>query len=75
MRGNTDKANIEVKLALQDNPLDAASHFLLGCLLERKGEHDQAIVAFQRTVALDPTNPDALYNLGTMLLLPRLTSW
>jgi Flp pilus assembly protein TadD len=68
MKGNTDKANLEVKLALQDNPLDAASHFLLGCLLERKGEHDQAIVAFQRTVALDPTNPDALYNLGTMLL-------
>ena len=63
-----DKANLEVKLALQDNPLDAASHFLLGCLLERKGEHDQAIVAFQRAVALDPTNPDALYNLGTMLL-------
>jgi len=68
MRGNTDKANLEVKLALQDNPLDAASHFLLGCLLERKGEHDQAIVAFQRAVALDATNPDALYNLGTMLL-------
>jgi len=68
MRGSTDKANLEVKLALQDNPLDAASHFLLGCLLERKGEHDQAIVAFQRAVALDPTNPDALYNLGTMLL-------
>jgi len=68
MGGNTAKANLEVKLALQENPLDAASHFLLGCLLERKGEHDQAIVAFQRAVALDPTNPDALYNLGTMLL-------
>lgn len=68
MAGNRDKANLEVKLALQDNPLDAASHFLLGCLLERKGEHDQAIVALQRTVALDPTHSDALYNLGTILL-------
>lgn len=68
IRGNMDKANLEVKLALQDNPLDAASHFMLGCLLERKDEHDQAIVAFQRALALDPTNPDALYNLGTMLL-------
>ena len=66
--GNTDKANLEVKLALQDNPLDAASHFLFGCLLERKGEHDQAIVAYQRAVEIDSTNPDALYNLGTMLL-------
>jgi Flp pilus assembly protein TadD len=66
--GNTDKATLEVKLAIQDNPLDAASHFLLGCLLERKGERDQSIVAYQRAVAIDPTDPDALYNLGTMLL-------
>ena len=66
--GDSDKATLEVKLALQENPLDAASHFLLGCLLERKGEHDQAIVAYQRAVAIDPTHPDALYNLGTMLL-------
>jgi len=66
--GNLDKANLEVKLALQDNPLDAESHFLLGCLLERKGEHDQAIVGFQRALALDPADPEALYNLGTMLL-------
>ena len=29
-KGNTDKANLEVKLALQDNPLDAGSHFLFG---------------------------------------------
>jgi len=71
MEGNMEKANLEVKLALQDNPLDAASHFLLGCLLERKGEHDQAIVAFQRALTLDPTNPEALYNLGTMLLWRR----
>jgi len=66
--GDTDKATLEVKLALQENPLDAASHFLFGCLLERKGERDQAIVAYQRAVAIDSTNPDALYNLGTMLL-------
>jgi Tfp pilus assembly protein PilF len=45
--GNTEKASIEVKLALQDNPLDASSHFLFGCLLASKGEHDLAIVAFQ----------------------------
>ena len=68
MAGNMEKANLEVKLALQDNPLDAASHFLLGCLLQRKGENDQAIVGFQRALALDPANPEAQYNLGTMLL-------
>jgi tetratricopeptide (TPR) repeat protein len=68
MAGNLDRAELEVKLELQDNPLDAASNFLLGCLLEQKGEKDQAIVGFQRASSLDPTNPEALYNLGTMLL-------
>ena len=55
-------------MLFRSNPLDAGSHFLFGCLLERKGEHDQAIVAYQRAVEIDSTNPDALYNLGTMLL-------
>jgi len=68
MRGDTAKANVEVKLALQDDPLDAKSHYLFGCLLEMKGEHDQAVVGFQRAVAFDSTNPEALYNLGTLLL-------
>jgi tetratricopeptide (TPR) repeat protein len=68
LAGEMEKADLEVKLALQDNPLDAASNSLLACLLEHKGENDQAIVGFQRASALDPTNPEALYNLGTMLL-------
>src|SRR3990172_594530 len=73
MRGDRAKALREVKLALQDNPLDAASHFLLGCLLEQTGENDQAIVGFDRASALDPADPAALYNLGTMLLWRRET--
>jgi Flp pilus assembly protein TadD len=68
LEGNVDKAELEVRLALQDNPDDADSHFLLGCLLERRGENDQATVGFQRALAMDPTSPEALYNLGTMLL-------
>ena len=66
--GDVGKADLEVRLALQDNPNDADSHFLLGCLLERRGENDQATVGFQRALAIDPTSPEALYNLGTMLL-------
>ncbi len=67
-KGNLAKAEREVKLALQDNPLDAKSHFLLGCLLAAKGERDQAIVGFQRALALDSANPEAQFNLGTLLL-------
>ncbi len=67
-RGDTDNARLEAKLAIQDNPLDAAAHFLLASLLALQGENDQAIVGFQRALTLDPTNAEALYNLGTMLL-------
>ena len=67
-RGDTDNAKLEAKLAIQDNPLDAAAHFLLASLLALQGENDQAIVGFQRALTLDPTNAEALYNLGTMLL-------
>lgn len=66
--GNLGKATVEAKLALQDDPLDAASHLLLGALLERQGQRDQAVVGFQRALVLEPTNPEALYNLGTLLL-------
>jgi Tfp pilus assembly protein PilF len=68
MGGNVDRAHLEARLAIQANPLDAASHFLMGCILERKGENDQAIVGFQRALSIDPTSPETLYNLGTMLL-------
>ncbi|MBP7868194.1 MAG: tetratricopeptide repeat protein [Acidobacteria bacterium] len=66
--GNPEKAAQEVRLALRDNPLDAKAHFLFGCLLESKGVHDQAAVAFQRALMSDTTHPEALYNLGTLLL-------
>jgi tetratricopeptide (TPR) repeat protein len=67
-RGDTDTARLEAKLAIQDNPLDAAAHFLLASLLALQGENDQAIVGFQKALTLDPTNAEALYNLGTLLL-------
>ena len=51
-----------------EQPLDAAAHFLLASLLAQEGKSDQAIVGFQRALTLDPTNPETLYNLGTMLL-------
>jgi Flp pilus assembly protein TadD len=62
------QADLEAKLALQGNPLDARSHRLLGCLLALRGEEDQAAVAFDRALALDATNSETLYNLGTLLL-------
>ena len=67
-RGDTDKAKCELRLALQNNPLDSKSHFLLASLLGREGDFDQAIVGFQQTATLEPNNAAARYNLGTTML-------
>jgi tetratricopeptide (TPR) repeat protein len=66
--GDTEKAKLELRLSLQDNPLDGQSHFLLASLLGREGDLDQAIAGFQQTVTLEPNNAVARYNLGTALL-------
>jgi hypothetical protein len=65
---DTETAKRELKLSLQDNPLHAESHFLLGSLLGREGDIDQAMVGYQRTIVLEPGNAAAQYNLGTALL-------
>ena len=54
--GDTDRAKRELKLSLQDNPLDGRSHFLLASILAREGDLDQAIVGFQQTAILEPNN-------------------
>jgi len=66
--GDTGKAKIELKLSLQENPLDVKSHFLLASMLGQEGDLDQAIVGFQQAAMLEPNNADARYNMGTALL-------
>lgn len=71
VKGNANKAKLELKLSLQDDPLHAPSHLLLASLLGRGGDLDQAVVGFQQTIALEPNNVVARYNLGTALLQRR----
>jgi Tfp pilus assembly protein PilF len=68
-KGNATKAKRELKLSLQDNPLNGEAHFLLASLLARDGDLDQAAVGYQETVKLEPNNAVARYNLGTVLLV------
>lgn len=66
--GDAEQASIELRLALQDDPLHADAHLMLAGILAQEGEQDQAIVGFQRAAMVDPSSPEALHNLGTMLL-------
>jgi len=67
-RGDATRAERELKLSLQDNPIHAESHFLLATLLGRRGELDQAIMGYQRTISLEPNNAIARFNLGTAMM-------
>ena len=66
--GQSARAESEVLLALQAGPRNAAAHGLYAMLLAEQGRFEQAIVGFERSLALDPTSPFALYNLGTLYL-------
>lgn len=66
--GDIDQASLDLKLALQANPLDPKAHYMLGSLMASQGADDQAIIGFQRAIRINPTNPKALHNLGTLLL-------
>lgn len=68
MDGDVETAAREAKLAIQDDPLAADTHFLLACVLGAKGEHDQATVGFRRAFTLDPACAEAAFNVGTLHL-------
>src|SRR5439155_23784210 len=63
-----DAALAEVALpTAEEVARSPASHFQRGTELYRKGQLAEAIAAFRQCVALDPTFPHALYNLGVAL--------
>ena len=53
---------------LQKNPDCWMAHYNLGIVLSERGEADQAIVHYQRAVALRPDHAKAHYNLGRLLI-------
>lgn len=58
----------ELKLAIQENPLDGSSHYRLASLLAYQGLDDQAIIGYQRALTIDPTRIAAYHNMGTLML-------
>jgi Tfp pilus assembly protein PilF len=67
-RGDMERADLDLKLAIQADPLDAQSHHRLACLLAQRGEREQALVGFQRALTIDPADASAAYDAGTLLL-------
>src|SRR5438046_2552348 len=58
-----------LRKAVQRDPNSAPAHNYLGFALGRTGSVSQAIDEFRRALVIDPRYPDALYNLGTALMI------
>ena len=54
--GRLDAAEREYREALGSRPDDAGFHRALGMVLAEQGRHHEAVVAFQRSLELDPAN-------------------
>ena len=63
--GHAARAAQLLSKAAAASPLDAAVHCVLGNVLKALGRFDEAMIHHRRMVALCPTSPQALSNLGT----------
>jgi len=65
--GRLDAARAEFEHALRANPASAQGHAGLAMVAFKSGDRATAIDRWKRAVELDPTNWDALYDLGVQL--------
>jgi len=66
--GQLAAARDEFARAIRANPASAQGHAGLATVAFKSGDRDTALASWKRAVDLDPTNWDALYNLGVQLM-------
>jgi Flp pilus assembly protein TadD len=67
MPQSADPVQTAMQELLIKEPKNAEEHFQLGTLLEQKGQFEQAIAAYQRTLEFDAQNLDAAQRLAFLL--------
>ncbi len=65
-RGEFDKAENNLKLAVEQEPDNKQLFFSLGVVYDNLKRKEDAIKAYERAIEIDPDYFDALYNLGAM---------
>ncbi|QDU65007.1 tetratricopeptide repeat protein [Engelhardtia mirabilis] len=63
---NLDQAVCWIELATERDPQCERAAFVLGCLLERQGRNEEAVVAYRRAVEIDNLHLGALTNLALL---------
>lgn len=64
--GRYADAERECRYVLDLNSLLAPAHYLLGIMLQKKGEIEESIEEFKKTIFLEPYSPLAHLNLGNI---------
>ena len=62
------QAEPEFQAALADNPADEKAHLMLGEIAAKRGDTKTAFSEYSRAVELQPNDPDALVELGKVLM-------
>jgi len=70
--GNLDKAQVEIKNALQINPKSAAGNYEMGLVLEAKREYQAAAGFYLKALELDSNNEGAHLHFSQMMIRGRL---
>ena len=65
--GQPDEARAAALRAVELEPENGGTHYILGRILRLGGDKDQALAAFDKAVALDPSHDMALYEQGMVL--------
>ncbi|MBV9033045.1 MAG: tetratricopeptide repeat protein, partial [Acidobacteriaceae bacterium] len=68
-RGDPAHALPLLRRAVGEKPSSASAHNFYGFALGRTGAVEEAIRQFREALKIDPRYPDALYNLGTALII------
>ncbi len=66
--GQADKAKAMLDKATEANPGDPKAQFRRGIFLRNSNDNEGAIQAFRTVVEADPTNAEAYYNLGELMV-------
>jgi len=67
--GDLPQAEALYRAAIATAPGHARAHLYLGIVLAARGEHDGAVVAYERVLAIEPTHPFGNYNFARLALM------
>lgn len=62
-----DSAENQLRTILTQDSENSPAYFLLGELMELKGQYDTAIANYEKALEIDPNHTDANYRLGLLL--------